>query len=46
MQSCDLWQVTHKVTGEVMVIKELFKFDEEAQKSFLHEVSQPQFLAT
>ncbi|KAK7087517.1 hypothetical protein V1264_021558 [Littorina saxatilis] len=32
-------KVTHKVTGEVMVIKELFKFDEEAQKSFLHEVS-------
>ncbi|KAK7461996.1 hypothetical protein BaRGS_00038578 [Batillaria attramentaria] len=32
-------KVTHRVTGEVMVIKELFRFDEEAQKSFLHEVS-------
>ncbi|KAL8560041.1 hypothetical protein ACOMHN_041510 [Nucella lapillus] len=31
--------VTHKVTEEVMVIKELFNFNEEAQKSFLHEVS-------
>ncbi|XP_076434588.1 LIM domain kinase 1-like [Babylonia areolata] len=33
------FMVTHKVTGEVMVIKELFNFNEEAQKSFLHEVS-------
>jgi hypothetical protein len=32
-------QVTHKVSGEKMVIKELFKFDKEAQKNFLHEVS-------
>ncbi|XP_048252363.1 LIM domain kinase 1-like isoform X1 [Haliotis rufescens] len=32
-------KVTHRVTGEVMVLKELFKFDEEGQKSFLHEVS-------
>ncbi|XP_041348192.1 LIM domain kinase 2-like isoform X2 [Gigantopelta aegis] len=32
-------KVTHKVTGEVMVLKELFRFDEDAQKSFLHEVS-------
>ncbi|PVD33120.1 hypothetical protein C0Q70_08569 [Pomacea canaliculata] len=32
-------KVTHREKGEVMVIKELFKFDEEAQKKFLHEVS-------
>ena len=28
----------HKVTGEVMVLKELFKFDREAQNNFLKEV--------
>lgn len=33
-------QVTHREKGEVMVIKELFKFDEEAQKKFLHEVGE------
>ncbi|KAJ8312730.1 hypothetical protein KUTeg_010103 [Tegillarca granosa] len=32
-------KVTHKVTGEVMVLKEMFRFDEDAQKSFLKEVS-------
>ncbi|CAC5364561.1 LIMK1 [Mytilus coruscus] len=32
-------KVVHKVTGEVMVLKEMIKFDEEAQKSFLKEVS-------
>ncbi|CAH1801180.1 unnamed protein product [Owenia fusiformis] len=32
-------KVTHRVTGEVMVIKELFKFDEEAHNNFLKEVS-------
>lgn len=31
-------KVTHKVTGEVMVLKELYRFDEDAQKSFLKEV--------
>lgn len=34
-----LFQVTHKLTGEVMVLKELYKFDEQAHKSFLQEVS-------
>ncbi|XP_045172797.2 LIM domain kinase 2-like isoform X3 [Mercenaria mercenaria] len=32
-------KVTHKLTGEVMVLKELYRFDEDAQKSFLKEVS-------
>ncbi|XP_074640705.1 LIM domain kinase 1-like isoform X2 [Tubulanus polymorphus] len=32
-------KVTHRVTGEVMVIKELYKFDEDAHKTFLKEVS-------
>ncbi|XP_069136274.1 LOW QUALITY PROTEIN: LIM domain kinase 1-like [Argopecten irradians] len=32
-------KVTHKVTGEVMVLKEMCRFDEETQKSFLKEVS-------
>lgn len=31
-------KVTHKVTGEVMVLKEMFRFDDDAQKSFLKEV--------
>ncbi|XP_077869324.1 LOW QUALITY PROTEIN: LIM domain kinase 1-like [Saccoglossus kowalevskii] len=31
-------KVTHKRTGEVMVMKELVKFDEEAEKNFLKEV--------
>lgn len=30
--------MTHVVTGEVMVIKELLQFDEETQKTFLKEV--------
>ena len=38
-------QVIHKVTGEIMVLKELFKFDMEAQNNFLKEVkSTLQFL--
>ena len=32
-------QVTHRITGEVMVLKELYRFDEEAHHSFLKEVS-------
>ncbi|XP_060561103.1 LIM domain kinase 2-like isoform X2 [Ruditapes philippinarum] len=32
-------KVTHRLTGEVMVLKELYRFDEDAQKSFLKEVS-------
>lgn len=31
-------QVTHKATGEVMVMKELIRCDEETQKTFLKEV--------
>ncbi|XP_029029898.1 LIM domain kinase 1-like [Betta splendens] len=31
-------KVTHKETGEVMVMKELISFDEETQKTFLKEV--------
>ncbi|XP_062341147.1 LIM domain kinase 1-like [Osmerus eperlanus] len=31
-------KVTHKETGEVMVMKELIRFDEETQKTFLKEV--------
>lgn len=34
-----LFQVTHKDTGEVMVLKELYRFDEEAHKNFIKEVS-------
>lgn len=33
-----LSQVTHKATGEVMVMKELIRCDEETQKTFLKEV--------
>lgn len=32
-------KVTHKETGEVMVMKELISFDEETQKTFLKEVN-------
>lgn len=32
-------QVTHRETGEVMVMKELIRFDEETQRTFLKEVS-------
>lgn len=32
-------KVTHRLTSEVMVLKELYRFDEDAQKSFLKEVS-------
>lgn len=32
-------KVTHQQTGEVMVMKELIRFDEETQKTFLKEVS-------
>ncbi|CAL1543026.1 unnamed protein product [Lymnaea stagnalis] len=32
-------KATHRVTGEQMVLKELHNFDEDAQKSFLREVS-------
>jgi len=31
--------VVHRVTGEVMVVKQLLEFDREAQESFLKEVS-------
>lgn len=34
----DLPKVTHQETGEVMVMKELIRFDEETQKTFLKEV--------
>lgn len=34
----DRLQVTHQETGEVMVMKELIRFDEETQKTFLKEV--------
>lgn len=33
-----VYKVTHKETGEVMVLKELYRVDEEAQKNFLKEV--------
>ncbi len=35
---CDC-QVTHRETGEVMVMKELIRFDEETQITFLKEVT-------
>ena len=31
--------MTHKATGEIMVLKEMYRFDEDVQKSFLKEVS-------
>ena len=31
-------QVTHRTTGETMVLKELYRVDEEAQSNFLKEV--------
>ncbi|XP_054717918.1 LIM domain kinase 1-like [Uloborus diversus] len=34
-----VFQVTHRETGEVMVMKELHRVDEEAQKNFLKEVA-------
>lgn len=34
----DRLKVTHQETGEVMVMKELIRFDEETQKTFLKEV--------
>lgn len=34
-----LLQVTHRETGEVMVMKELIRFDDETQRTFLKEVS-------
>ncbi|KAK1344889.1 hypothetical protein QTO34_013593 [Cnephaeus nilssonii] len=33
-------KVTHRETGEVMVMKELIRFDEETQRTFLKEVSE------
>ncbi|KAK6636586.1 hypothetical protein RUM43_010248 [Polyplax serrata] len=34
-----VYKVTHRDTGEVMVLKELYRVDEEAQKNFLKEVA-------
>lgn len=34
-----VFQVTHRETGEVMVMKELIRFDDETQLTFLKEVS-------
>lgn len=31
--------MTHRETGEVMVMKELIRFDDETQRTFLKEVS-------
>lgn len=38
MALCRL-KVVHRVTGEVMVVKQLLEFDREAQESFLKEVA-------
>ncbi|CDQ59037.1 unnamed protein product [Oncorhynchus mykiss] len=35
---CVFLQVTHRETGEVMVMKELIRFDDETQRTFLKEV--------
>lgn len=34
-----VFKVTHRDTNEIMVLKELYRVDEEAQKNFLKEVS-------
>lgn len=34
-----VFKVTHRDTNEVMVLKELYRVDEEAQKNFLKEVN-------
>lgn len=34
-----VFKVTHKITMEVMVLKELYRVDEEAQRNFLKEVT-------
>lgn len=34
-----VYQVTHRDTEEVMVLKELYRVEEDAQKNFLKEVS-------
>lgn len=34
-----VYKVTHKITQEVMVLKELYRVDEDAQKNFLKEVA-------
>lgn len=39
-------QVTQRQTGEVMVLKELLHYDEEANTSFLKEVSHDQCFTT
>lgn len=41
-----VFKVTTKDTAEVMVLKELYRVDEEAQKNFLKEVSEPLLLKT
>lgn len=40
-----VYQVTHRDTGEVMVLKELYRVEEDAQKNFLKEVSAKFFLS-
>lgn len=34
-----VYKVTHVKSGEIMVLKELYRVDEKAQKNFLKEVS-------
>lgn len=34
-----VYRVTHRETDEIMVLKELYRVDEEAQKNFLKEVN-------
>ena len=36
-------QVTHRETGEVMVLKEILRYDEETNAGFLKEVSKELF---